>query len=428
MQKIKQGNLFGRIGAGIGKGLAEQLPKEIERGRLAHGLGQLSQQEGLSPFQQFSGLASLPGVTPQIIQSGAEILRQQGMSQGFQNVANQSPEQKQNQALQDIGQKAQSGQVATSANQQPGYGNFKDVATTNPVQATLNPHIPRTLQQNQIRAAELQRENPALYPLAKDALEAAIKEDQSLLGQTQALQNQRKAQQDVQKELNTQLDAARTGANAIIPDNVYQPIKNKAFDDVREGRKTEAEAADAAVKEMDKISRQYNAVKGLGNWTLPFAKSKDLDRSIENSRKEFKERNDLPNLAKSLVGLNGLSYPNAYALTYPLDEIPKLNSFVQSLNKPDRSYKIEGSTKEISPKLAELMGKEGSPLAIGEGIRLKGYDPNIWLNYLIENKRELKLTPDQVEELSLTSNWFPNMNDIWIQSGRGNDKYLEELK
>ena len=29
--EINQGNLFGRIGTGIGKGLADQVPKEIDR-------------------------------------------------------------------------------------------------------------------------------------------------------------------------------------------------------------------------------------------------------------------------------------------------------------------------------------------------------------------------------------------------------------
>jgi hypothetical protein len=71
---IKPGNLFGRIGTELGKGLAEQIPKEVERTRLAQGLEALGQQQGLTPFQQLGRLATLPGVTPQLIQSGAELL------------------------------------------------------------------------------------------------------------------------------------------------------------------------------------------------------------------------------------------------------------------------------------------------------------------------------------------------------------------
>ena len=78
-QEIKNANIWGRVGTEIGKGLSEQVPKEIERNRLASGLKELEGQQGLTPFQQFSRLSSIPGITPQMIQSGAELLRQQGM-------------------------------------------------------------------------------------------------------------------------------------------------------------------------------------------------------------------------------------------------------------------------------------------------------------------------------------------------------------
>lgn len=76
-------SVFGRIGTGLGQGLAQQLPQEIERGRLASGLKSLSDQQGLTPFQQFSALASIPGITPQMIQSGAELLKQQGIRNAY---------------------------------------------------------------------------------------------------------------------------------------------------------------------------------------------------------------------------------------------------------------------------------------------------------------------------------------------------------
>jgi hypothetical protein len=91
-QTIKQGNIFGRIGSGIGQGIAEQAPKEVERYRLASGLKDLSESQGLSPFQQFSRLASLPGATPQMIQSGSELLRQQAQGNAYKRGAPGSQE------------------------------------------------------------------------------------------------------------------------------------------------------------------------------------------------------------------------------------------------------------------------------------------------------------------------------------------------
>src|ERR1700690_3118350 len=84
-QQIKQANIFGRIGSGIGKGLSEQLPKEIERNRLAAGLKELGERKDLTPFQAFSAAPSLPGSTPQIQQTSGNLLMQQAYLNGLKN-------------------------------------------------------------------------------------------------------------------------------------------------------------------------------------------------------------------------------------------------------------------------------------------------------------------------------------------------------
>ena len=57
---VKQPNIFGRIGSGIGQGLAETLPKEMERGRLSQGLQQFEKESGnLKPVQQYTRLAEI---------------------------------------------------------------------------------------------------------------------------------------------------------------------------------------------------------------------------------------------------------------------------------------------------------------------------------------------------------------------------------
>ena len=82
------GNFASNFGAGIGRGLSEQVPKEVERSRLAYGLKNLNEtSEGLTPFERFSKLLAIPGLTPQGVQSAAELLKMEGQRRGLSKRA-----------------------------------------------------------------------------------------------------------------------------------------------------------------------------------------------------------------------------------------------------------------------------------------------------------------------------------------------------
>ena len=89
-QYIKEANIFGRIGSGLGQGLAEQIPQEIERNRLTTGLRNFEQDAGgLSPIQQLSRLAAIPGITPQMLQSFSELAKQQNLGNAYKRAGGQ---------------------------------------------------------------------------------------------------------------------------------------------------------------------------------------------------------------------------------------------------------------------------------------------------------------------------------------------------
>jgi len=96
-QYIKQGNIFGRIGSGIGKGLAEQLPQEIERGRLSSGLQAFEKDyKNLEPMQQIARLAAIPGMTPQTIQSMTELAKYNNKANAYRRSGENQGQQGQN--------------------------------------------------------------------------------------------------------------------------------------------------------------------------------------------------------------------------------------------------------------------------------------------------------------------------------------------
>jgi len=136
-QKIKQGSIFGRIGTGIGKGLAAQLPEEIQRGRLASGLKNFEQEhQDLNPMQQLARISSIPGVTPQMIQSFSELARINNQRNAYGNIG-----QGQGYPPGQPGQQGQQGVQASPDLTQVKEANLLDQAVNagTPMQQQFNP-------------------------------------------------------------------------------------------------------------------------------------------------------------------------------------------------------------------------------------------------------------------------------------------------
>lgn len=429
VQYIKQGNIFGRIGTNLGKGLAEQLPKEVERGRLAAGLKNLSDKKGLTPFEQFSELSAIPGVTPQMIQSGAELLRQQGVGEGLRNIRDEG--QQTNPLRNAMQQDREPSQGQPGLQPQP-----KGLVTPETTATALRPYIPKNRDQLLSRAADLYDQNRQLYPNPEAAMTAATQEDQQNQAISQANQAARTSAIGVEDRLRGQLQDLRKAANVEIPDNVFQQVENDVLEKVESGAQ-ELEAAKQGQKKLDEISRQYKEFDTLGNWLLPLSNPASTKRAVDSLRNDFKKRDDLENFADSLVGKNGLSYPKAYYVAYPVSEHKELHQAIKNLapiavrwdyskGYPD-VVKDDKPTIQASKELASIMKSSGaSPLAVAEELRMKGYDPDVFLDYLAKNKSKLDLSERQGRELNKTRNWFPSLNDLWFFLGTGQDNLVEK--
>lgn len=81
--QVKQPNIVGRIGTGIGQGLAEQVPKEIERHRLSSGLKKLGQEDlsKMSRLEQLGHIYNVPGITPEIAAAAQKQIQNQAFTQ-----------------------------------------------------------------------------------------------------------------------------------------------------------------------------------------------------------------------------------------------------------------------------------------------------------------------------------------------------------
>ena len=200
------------LGQGLGQGFSEQFPREMERARLSKGLQQFAFQSGqMTPLEQLSYISTIPGITPQMIQSFGELAKQQAQAGAISRGI--PPKGGRPGIPQPQGEPSPTGGPEATTSKFPFPEGYKPqpklekaptVATPAGTQATIQNYIPPTLSQIYDRAGQLYETNPALYKNDPNlAVEAAYKEAQLEEAQINALKGQRQGQRDVLKHLSS---------------------------------------------------------------------------------------------------------------------------------------------------------------------------------------------------------------------------------
>jgi hypothetical protein len=424
VQIIEQGgDLFGRIGKGLGQGLSEQIPKEVERYRLSSGLKNLEKESAnLTPLQQLTRLSSIPGITPQMVQSFGDLAKQQAFSKIFQD-------QQVSQAQQPREYIPKSEDfTSASPSEAP-----RSATTKEGVQATLQPFVPPPYQQLVKEAGEIMNKNPGIsFDSALGAVQNKYNQEQAI---SDAMIRKRQLEQDVQSKAEAELSNEIKTLGTNLPGDVLSKIQNKAIEAVRSGKMTEKEASKAFGEEAQDIDRQYQDINALGG--VLSQDPKELQTTLKSLSNKFYERGDSRNLAQLLIA-QGFSPPLAYAQAMPVSRNKALNKELSSISKfkgaprrisspmdiplagRDIINQREKNSLDVSKKIAPLLGKDASPMSVSYELEKKGYDPDIWRNYLIDNQQDLDLTVKQVDELSKSRGIFQGaINNLWIKSFSG---------
>lgn len=411
-------------------GAAEALPgvlnKEMERNRLQKGLQELSQAEGLTPFEKFAKFSSIPGVTPQMIQSGTNLLMQQDRAKAFKDMINQEAQQKPNP-----------------------FAQFKEPEQVSTYPTTEKPEDLENIQEGFISPTKEQEYANAARKFSKDpgrfnndpqrALDLEAEETLRNEKIAQDYQTRHKNLTDLQNRVVQNLNTHADNLGVEVPANVRSDIEDKAIMAIKPKSKgglgmSEQEAKKTYGKELDEASRQYGNLKGIGNWSMFRKRPSEINKSLDNLSDDFAKRNDSENMADNLVGENGLSPSRAYAIAYKVSRDKELNNelkklpFLNTMGKRASSIlkgtitpeKMAQKTLEASEKLAKLLNNENnSPLAIGYELEKRGYDPQIWMQYLNEHADELRLYPRQRRELSKPDSFTGTFNDWWLDAFTG---------
>lgn len=417
--ELPRPNLASRLGTATGAALAEQIPKEVNRLRLASGLENLGQQnlEGLNPFQQISKLYGIPGATPEMINAVLPFLQQQMARQEQARFA-ESQIQPGAQAAVGIGQNVPSS-VQTTAQGQPQIG----LQTKEPVQAVLQANYQKDPQELFREAAQLSQQNPLTYPTAQAALpfvESREKTRLANIGETRALgERQTKLQSDTtdafNKIMSQKLQKEGTATYSDVLGDLQNEFVNQALEDVKTGKRTPTDAANHYGKEALEFAKTRQNLKAIGGAGKYFTRLPSQNRSaLKSIRDEYKKVGQLEAFENDLVTYHGMTDPYASYITYPINENKDINNLVSSAKKS----KSLDETK-IAEQIIDKIKPSDSLFSIGLGLESKGFDAQKFRDEIKRlNDKKDKLNRRQARELERPVP-LPNLGDYWFFANSG---------
>ncbi len=428
-------NAAARFGASYGKYLSENIPKEAERRGLSEDLKNISEQKGLTPFQQFAGLASARGATPQIVESGSKLLQHQAKMDAYNRRVNKTgevpmPERSGFDERMDVyGQQAGQRPSATTTMERKGVEaepTQTGASTENPLAEKFLPAQPFT---QSMREDAI--DNAYTSGLATTFDEASAIADDAERRYMQApeqyrkdLEYRMKIDKEVDdlydKELETRLQKKGNETFVDLNGDEQLNIKKKARNDVATGKMTPQQAAETYSKKSLDIAKDKSRVREIANRDvldriMPGKKEEAL-KNLKNISKNFSDldmQEDYYNLLRkdNDQGGMGISKGGAAMIAYPRTE-----NVIKVMNE-SKPLKTPTETRRFASDLISKMGSKDSFLAIARNMKQKypGFDENAYFDYLRENQGNLALSSRQKREINAgVSDFFPDWRDIGL--------------
>jgi len=438
---VSQGSVSGRIGSAIGKGLAESIPKEVERGRLAAGLKELSGRTDLTPFQQFAELSSIPGITPQAIQSGTELLKTQGQRNNYRNSGGQGVTQgisanrngQQNQLNKiDFANLGQRKNVNPQSNNQEEPSGESQILQ-NPLNDKFVPANPWNAQERDAEISKVWDQHPNLtFP---EVSQIVSDNEQRYLKAPEVYREQQDYLEGVRQKVNSEIESQlknklqKTDLTGIWGDTTGESLNNiqrGALKDLAENPK--ANVADIANTwtnralewAKSKNELESEAARGILDKINP-KKKEDLLNKLKTYSKHAKEFGASEEYYRKLKKDFDLSPQAAASIAWPLSKqakeyTSKVKTYPALLSQFNPAASFENARKYGS-QIGEYLTRNDSLLSIARAFQEKdpSFDQSAFFQTIRENQDQLGLTPLQKRELEKGErDIFPNWGDLFL--------------
>jgi hypothetical protein len=392
----QQGNIFGRLGKGIGQGLSETLPAEIQKGRLAYGLENLQKEgQNLNPLQASAQLLR-SGATPEQVSQFLPHIQQATKGEAFQN-------------------RGQKSQVVSSNSIKEIIGN------ENKKPPSLGKLSPEEIQSYKSKILQ----EPSFEEIEEGARErrargeAFTREDalqQEKESKHQNLASQRDKIASTRKDVNDRF--ALTLQNSGLGDykDVAGPIQQALLDRADYNILTKGMTAQESSKNISDILEELGktATQTKTTGSLFLAKPQEMKNSLIQQKKTFDKYGFgevFDDIATKSLGITPIK---AASFLDPIKNKETLN-VLKSIKKNPFSPLFTSIDEKKLNKLVNSIEPGDNILSIANELRDKRMDVGQFIEKV--RKRSADLTPEQQRQLDKpTRNSL--FGDIWF-SARG---------
>lgn len=405
----REGTAASNIGAGLGQGLAQQLPEEIKRYRIKSGLEDLANQKGnISSYNLIGQLASIPGIEPGLMGAlipaiQSELAYRQSLGQDQQEVS-----------------AAPTGEIPSSS--------VKVGSTSIPLRNLVGAS-PEFLQQ---QARNLFARERFLYP----TLEAA----ESKINQLQAQQTSRLAtgREEYNKRLQAISNQPMDKLRGEIGPRTEQMMRERLDNKLLEGTEPTDKIADEFAKQTDEIIQTKKKLKSFRYF--PDVTGKKMKSNIQGLRelKNQYAKHGIPerDFRDDLISHLGVSPSTASYISDSLSdskvgslfrEIPK-KSTLDKINMLTRGIPKGGPAKEkysidkVASEVASRITKNDLVGSIAYLARSKGFNWDELAPKVLDkiNSMGKDISDEQRRDFAdynLVPRGIDAMEDLWITRG-----------
>lgn len=476
-QKISKGSIFGRVGTGIGQGLAETFPRQMEQGMLSSGLRNFAdtyRDKDLTPLQTAAYLSAIPGAAqnPQLVKSFTDLALQDREMNAFRGGGPRGPagaarppqEMAQMQGAYPqtnttpapmpsapSGVRGDIEAAQRRAVMSPDRGNVPQdtpvppnvgIEETNPLDQRAVPRQPWTPQQRNARVAEyldMGFQAQKAQQLASDDEVRDLKEPEAFRAQQDYLSGvQSRAREALDKDLKTKLQTNEQGLFNDLSSDMYTNLRKGMERDLRlNPDATLTNIVDKwSEKGLDLAKTQTQLDKTLaGIGPSDIFKSGDALTKLKSYQKIFSETGNQEHYFNKLKTA-GFSPLSSSVIAYPTSKSAK--EFVDSYKKipvklerrigvamPPSNRQVQEHARKYALDLDKHLDRNDSILAIAQDMAVKDpyFDKNIFFDELQENMDEMRLTPRQKREIAegkegITPYWMDFLVMPWLRRAR----------